>query len=94
MVRGYFLAPVHPLPSLLPDWGFIFSKVGMELRCQCINRESRFMKPKQIKNIELIPKGSHCAQVEVIASIKSGHHICLDPSAAWVKIVIQNILKR
>ncbi|XP_041117668.1 interleukin-8-like [Polyodon spathula] len=68
--------------------------IGMELRCQCINRESRFMKPRQIKNIELIPKGPHCAQAEVIASLKSGHHICLDPSAAWVKIVIQKVLKR
>ncbi|XP_069486720.1 interleukin-8-like [Ambystoma mexicanum] len=65
-----------------------------ELRCQCINTEAKPFSNKQIANIELTPHGAHCPQVEVIATLKSGSLICLDPEAKWVKLIIRSILHR
>ncbi|XP_066575850.1 uncharacterized protein LOC136766341 [Amia ocellicauda] len=71
---------------------FTFSREGLNLRCQCINKESRFVNPKQMKSIQLIPEGPHCKHTEILALLKTGNLICLDPSAAWVKIVMKKIL--
>ncbi|XP_043917885.1 interleukin-8-like [Protopterus annectens] len=65
----------------------------MELRCQCINKESRFIHPKNMKNVELIPSGPHCKDVEVIITVKSGIQVCVDPQAPWVKKIINRILE-
>ncbi|XP_043917883.1 growth-regulated alpha protein-like [Protopterus annectens] len=66
--------------------------LGVDLRCQCINTISDFIPPKNMANIEIIPKGPHCSIVEVIATLKSSHLICLNPNAKWVKTVIEKIL--
>ncbi|XP_041082701.1 interleukin-8-like [Polyodon spathula] len=73
--------------------GMSLKSIGLELRCQCIEKESRFIHPRQIQNVELFPSGPHCKDAEVIATMKSGHQICLDPNARWVKIVIERILE-
>ncbi|KAJ1206015.1 hypothetical protein NDU88_001430 [Pleurodeles waltl] len=65
-----------------------------ELRCRCINTESKPFSNKQIANIELIPHGPHCVKVEIIATLKSGTLICLDPEAKWVKRIIHSMLHR
>ncbi|OCU00045.1 hypothetical protein XELAEV_18005827mg [Xenopus laevis] len=67
------------------------SRTG-ELRCLCIKTESKPIHPKHIKNIEMIPKGPHCKNVEVIATLTSGDDICLEPTAPWVKRIIEKIL--
>ncbi|XP_041077365.1 interleukin-8-like [Polyodon spathula] len=73
--------------------GMSLKSIGLELRCQCIQKESRFIHPRQIQNVELFPSGPHCKDAEVIATLKSGHQICLEPTAHWVKIVIKKILE-
>ncbi|OCT97276.1 alveolar macrophage chemotactic factor [Xenopus laevis] len=63
-----------------------------ELRCLCIKTESKLIHPKHIKNIEVIPNGPHCKNVEVIVTLTNGQDICLEPSAPWVKKIIDKIL--
>ncbi|XP_062901125.1 interleukin-8-like [Mobula hypostoma] len=67
------------------------SKVS--LRCQCINTNSKFIHPKQMENIEIIPSGPHCAKTEIIVILKNGSSVCLNPEAHWVKKIIQMITK-
>ncbi|XP_030048001.1 platelet basic protein [Microcaecilia unicolor] len=67
------------------------SRMGMELRCQCIKTESNFIHPHNIQIVELYPSGAQCANVEVIATLKDGQRVCLDPSAPWVRKIIQKI---
>ncbi|XP_039613991.1 interleukin-8-like [Polypterus senegalus] len=66
---------------------------GIELRCQCIKKESRFIHPRRLLNVELFPSGPHCKDAEVIASLKTGEKICLEPTAPWVKLIIKKILE-
>ncbi|XP_033891758.3 interleukin-8-like [Acipenser ruthenus] len=73
--------------------GMSLKSIGLELRCQCIKKESRFIHPRQIRNVELFPSGPHCKDAEIIATLKSGDQICLEPTARWVKIVIKKILE-
>ncbi|XP_069781254.1 interleukin-8-like [Narcine bancroftii] len=64
------------------------------LRCQCINTNSKFIHPKRMENIEIIPSGPHCSEVEIIAILKNGSSVCLNPEAHWVKKIIDIITKR
>uniref|UniRef100_W5N751 Chemokine interleukin-8-like domain-containing protein n=1 Tax=Lepisosteus oculatus TaxID=7918 RepID=W5N751_LEPOC len=73
--------------------GMALKSLGTELRCQCINKESRFIHPKRIQNVELFPSGPHCGNAEVIATMKTGKKICLEPTAPWVKILIKAIME-
>ncbi|XP_077332547.1 interleukin-8-like [Lithobates pipiens] len=65
---------------------------AQELRCQCIKTESKQISGKHFLNLEVIPKGPHCKHVEVIATMKSGLQVCLEPSAPWVKKIIDKFL--
>uniref|UniRef100_A0A8C3HTD0 C-X-C motif chemokine n=1 Tax=Chrysemys picta bellii TaxID=8478 RepID=A0A8C3HTD0_CHRPI len=65
-----------------------------ELRCQCLQTETAVIHPKRIAYVELIPEGPHCGVPEVIATTTHGKKVCLDPTARWVKIVINKILNR
>ncbi|XP_032873157.1 interleukin-8-like [Amblyraja radiata] len=62
------------------------SKVS--LRCQCINTHSKFIHPRRMENIKIIPSGPHCSRVEIIAILKNGSLVCLNPNAVWVKKII------
>ncbi|NXI38381.1 IL8 protein, partial [Galbula dea] len=65
-----------------------------ELRCQCVGTHSKFIHPKFIQNVNLIPSGPHCKNVEVIATLRDGREVCLDPTAPWVKLIIKAILDK
>ncbi|XP_009694620.1 PREDICTED: uncharacterized protein LOC104158616, partial [Cariama cristata] len=69
-------------------------KLAAELRCHCIQTVTGLMLPKHLANVEIIPKGPHCNAVEIIATLKNGQQICLDPQAKWVKMLINRILHR
>ncbi|XP_069486408.1 interleukin-8-like [Ambystoma mexicanum] len=73
--------------------GMSLGRMGTELRCQCIKTESRIIHPKHIQTVEMIKSGAHCSNVEVIATLKSGQAVCLDPSAKWVERIIKRILE-
>ncbi|XP_069084055.1 interleukin-8-like [Pleurodeles waltl] len=82
------------LLSVAMTKGMSLARMGTELRCQCIKTESRIIHPKHIQTVELIQSGAHCSNVEVIATLKSGQAVCLDPSAKWVEKIIKRILER
>ncbi|XP_047422752.1 platelet basic protein [Sciurus carolinensis] len=64
----------------------------VELRCLCVKTISG-IHPSNIQNLEVIRPGAHCAKVQVIATLKDGRKICLDPQAPRVKKMIQKLLE-
>nr|XP_025041604.1 growth-regulated alpha protein-like [Pelodiscus sinensis] len=66
--------------------------LASELRCQCLQTMFDVIHPKRIARVELIPEGPHCEVPEVIATMKHGKKVCLDPAAPWVKLIITKIL--
>ncbi|XP_051054027.1 C-X-C motif chemokine 2 [Phodopus roborovskii] len=67
--------------------------VATELRCQCLKTISR-IDFKTIQSLKVTPPGPHCTQTEVIATIKDGQEVCLDPEAPLVRRIIQKILNK
>uniref|UniRef100_A0A8D2KSX9 C-X-C motif chemokine n=1 Tax=Varanus komodoensis TaxID=61221 RepID=A0A8D2KSX9_VARKO len=61
---------------------------GPEKRCLCIQKVSWMVPPRQISKVTIYPESPQCAVPEVIATLKSGREICLDPTAAWVRKVM------
>ncbi|KFQ32780.1 Interleukin-8 [Mesitornis unicolor] len=82
------------LISLLAAEGKALPRSAIELRCQCIGTHSKFIHPKFIHNVNLIPSGPHCKDVEVIATLTDGREVCLEPTAPWVKLIIKAILDK
>ncbi|KAM9678195.1 growth-regulated alpha protein-like [Trichechus inunguis] len=65
--------------------------VVSELRCQCV-KTVQGIPLKNIERVKVMSPGPHCAQTEVIATLKNGQDACLDPAAPMVKRIIQKIL--
>ncbi|NXU71037.1 IL8 protein, partial [Oreotrochilus melanogaster] len=70
------------------------ARMGTELRCQCIATHSKFIPPKAIQDVRLTQSGPHCKNVEVIATLKDGREVCLEPTAPWVQLIIKAILAK
>ncbi|ELK24959.1 Alveolar macrophage chemotactic factor 2 [Myotis davidii] len=64
-----------------------------ELRCVCLTPTHR-IRPQMIHHLEMVPAGPGCPNVEIIATMKKGNKICLDPEAHVVKKIIQKLLNR
>ncbi|XP_021144699.2 interleukin-8 [Columba livia] len=82
------------LISVLGTKGKALTRSVIELRCQCISTHSKFIHPKFIHNVNLIPSGPHCKNLEVIATLTDGREVCLEPTAPWVKLIIKAILDK
>ncbi|NXM63379.1 IL8 protein, partial [Illadopsis cleaveri] len=82
------------LISALGTQGEVVLRSAIELRCQCINTHSKFIPRKFIRNVNLIPSGPHCKNVEVIVTLTDGREVCLDPTAPWVRRGINIILDK
>ncbi|XP_054995991.1 platelet basic protein [Sorex araneus] len=67
-------------------------KKSLELRCLCVKTVSG-IHPSNIQNLEVMGAGAHCSQVEVIATLKNGKEVCLDPEAPVIKKIVQKILE-
>ncbi|KAM5191534.1 interleukin-8-like [Mantella aurantiaca] len=65
-----------------------------ELRCQCVTLESKQISTKLMANIQVIPSGPHCKNVEVIITLKDGKLVCVNPAAPWVERIIKLTLQR
>ncbi|XP_070623067.1 interleukin-8-like [Erythrolamprus reginae] len=74
--------------------GASLAQVGLELRCQCIETYSNPSLRGHIRSVNLINSGPHCSDIQVIATLKDGRKVCLDPIAPWVKRVITNLLEK
>nr|XP_006125459.1 interleukin-8-like [Pelodiscus sinensis] len=70
------------------------SQMASELRCQCISTHSKFIPPRNIQDVKLTQSGPHCQNVEIIATLKDGREVCLEPTAPWVKLIIKAILDK
>uniref|UniRef100_A0A8C6JFB5 Chemokine interleukin-8-like domain-containing protein n=1 Tax=Melopsittacus undulatus TaxID=13146 RepID=A0A8C6JFB5_MELUD len=67
---------------------------GKSFRCLCDSTHSNFIPPKAIQNVRLNQRGPHCQNVEIIATLRSGRPVCLEPSAPWVRLTVKAILAR
>ncbi|XP_062055203.1 interleukin-8 [Lepus europaeus] len=72
----------------------VLTRIGTELRCQCIKTHSTPFHPKFIKELRVIESGPHCANSEIIVKLVDGRELCLDPKEKWVQKVVQIFLKR
>ncbi|XP_041032624.1 interleukin-8-like [Carcharodon carcharias] len=65
---------------------------GMSLHCQCIKTTSKFIHPKAMENIAIIPSSPHCENVEISATLQNTNQFCLNPESAWVKKIINKMI--
>ncbi|XP_008841746.2 growth-regulated alpha protein-like [Nannospalax galili] len=65
--------------------------VAGELRCQCL-QTVQGIQLKSLQSVRMTPPGAHCTQTEVIATLKNGREVCLNPEAPMVQKIIQKIL--
>nr|ALG04566.1 interleukin 8 [Sylvilagus floridanus] len=72
----------------------VLTRLGTELRCQCIKTHSTPFHPKFIKELRVIESGPHCANSEIIVKLVDGRELCLDPKEKWVQKVVQIFLNR
>ncbi|KAK1174973.1 interleukin-8-like [Acipenser oxyrinchus oxyrinchus] len=72
----------------------VLGRAGITFRCQCIQTSSHFIHPVHFADIQMIPAGPHCINLEMIVQLKSGQKVCLNPGANWVKRIIKRILNR
>uniref|UniRef100_A0A3P9NWP9 Chemokine interleukin-8-like domain-containing protein n=1 Tax=Poecilia reticulata TaxID=8081 RepID=A0A3P9NWP9_POERE len=62
----------------------------VNLRCRCITKERKPI-GRHILVLEVHPASSHCAEVQIIATLKKDKRkVCLDPEAPWVIRVLKN----
>ncbi|XP_009871642.1 PREDICTED: interleukin-8 [Apaloderma vittatum] len=74
--------------------GRTLARMGTELRCQCVATHSKFIPPRSIQDVKLTQSGPHCKNVEVIATLKDGREVCLEPTAPWVQLIVKAILAK
>ncbi|KAM8800599.1 platelet factor 4-like isoform 2-T4 [Rhynchonycteris naso] len=63
-----------------------------DLQCVCAKTTSR-IHPKRIINLEVIGAGPHCPTSQMIATLRKGEKICLDPHAPIYKNIIKKLTK-
>ncbi|NXQ53342.1 IL8 protein, partial [Anthoscopus minutus] len=63
-------------------------------QCQCISTHSKFIPPKTIQDVRLSRRGPHCKKVEIIATLKDGREVCVEPTAPWVGLTVKALLAR
>ncbi|XP_025840881.1 platelet basic protein-like [Vulpes vulpes] len=80
------------IPSTAGETKGVDCERFLELRCLCTKTVSG-IHPSNIQNLEVLRAGPHCANVEVIATLKNGKRICLDPEAPKIKRIVQKILE-
>ncbi|XP_028362007.2 growth-regulated protein homolog [Phyllostomus discolor] len=67
--------------------------VANELRCQCLQTLQR-INPKLIQSVKVTVPGASCDQTEVVATLKNGQAVCLNPEAPPVKKIIEKMLNK
>ncbi|XP_059194259.1 C-X-C motif chemokine 5-like [Centropristis striata] len=59
-------------------------------RCVCLSTEKKPI-GRFIGMVEVIPVNSYCDTIQIIATLKKGGKVCLDPDARWVKKVLEKL---
>nr|XP_017535630.2 platelet factor 4 isoform X1 [Manis javanica] len=60
--------------------------------CVCVRTTSR-VRPKHVTSLEVIKAGLHCPTPQLIASLKNGSKLCLDPQTPLHKKIIKKLLE-
>ncbi|NWY36960.1 IL8 protein, partial [Sylvia atricapilla] len=63
-------------------------------QCQCISTHSKFIPPKTIQDVRLSRRRPHCKNVEIIATLKDGREVCVEPTAPWIQLTVKALLAR
>ncbi|XP_032080208.1 interleukin-8-like [Thamnophis elegans] len=63
-------------------------------RCKCLRVVSMFFGPKQVKAIQVIPRGIHCRRTEVIFTLINRWKYCVHPDTPWVISLLQKLTQR
>ncbi|XP_036783425.2 platelet factor 4-like isoform X2 [Manis pentadactyla] len=63
-----------------------------DLGCVCVRTTSR-VRPKHVTSLEVIKAGLHCPTPQLIASLKNGSKLCLDPQTPLHKKIIKKLLE-
>ncbi|XP_068398925.1 growth-regulated protein homolog alpha-like [Eschrichtius robustus] len=67
--------------------------VVTELRCRCL-QTLQGIHFKNIQSVQVTPPGPQCGQTEVVATLKTGQEVCLNPEAPMVKKIINKMLNK
>uniref|UniRef100_G1QBU7 C-X-C motif chemokine n=1 Tax=Myotis lucifugus TaxID=59463 RepID=G1QBU7_MYOLU len=65
--------------------------VATELRCQCLET-MKGIHPRVIQSVKVTSPGPHCDRTEVIATLKNGQKVCLNPESPLVKKILDKML--
>nr|XP_030128109.3 interleukin-8-like [Taeniopygia guttata] len=63
-------------------------------QCQCISTHSKFIPPKTVQDVRLSRRGPHCKNVEIIAVLRDGREVCVEPTAPWIQLTVKALLAR
>ncbi|XP_075853937.1 C-X-C motif chemokine 6 [Microcebus murinus] len=66
--------------------------VVRELRCVCLHTAPRGVRPRNIAGLQVMAPGPQCPRTEVVASLRDGSEVCLDPGAPLIKKIIKKYL--
>ncbi|XP_014402087.1 PREDICTED: growth-regulated protein homolog gamma-like [Myotis brandtii] len=64
-----------------------------ELRCQCL-QTLQGIHPRNIQSVKVTSPGPHCDRTEVIATLKNGQKVCLNPASPLVKKILDKMLNK
>uniref|UniRef100_G1Q3X8 Multifunctional fusion protein n=1 Tax=Myotis lucifugus TaxID=59463 RepID=G1Q3X8_MYOLU len=98
LLLGLLLLPAvvaqeSPLPPSVPLPPNSYAEEGDgDLQCMCVKTSAR-VHPKHIASLEVIRAGLHCPTSQMIATLKNGKKICLDPNAPIYKKIIKKLMK-
>ncbi|XP_060702612.1 C-X-C motif chemokine 6-like [Hemiscyllium ocellatum] len=81
----FIILAILMLSGQLTD-GRAIGAVKFDLRCHCI-RSVLGIPRKYIKKLEIIPAGPHCAKVQIIATLRKGRKVCVNPKADSIKMI-------
>nr|ABS84093.1 RhUL146b [macacine betaherpesvirus 3] len=67
-----------------------YHQTEAELRCQCLH-VTRGIRPSNIKDITITKPNAGCDRKEIIATLKNGKQVCLDPEAPMMKKLLSKV---
>ncbi|XP_034287111.2 C-X-C motif chemokine 13 [Pantherophis guttatus] len=63
-------------------------------RCKCLKQISGFFGLRQVKRIQVIPRGIHCRRTEIIFTLINEWKYCVNPDTPWVISLLKKLTKR
>eukprot|EP00079_Xenopus_tropicalis_P012964 XP_002940621.1 PREDICTED: C-X-C motif chemokine 10-like [Xenopus tropicalis] len=67
---------------------------GGNRRCLCKRHVAKRFDLRSLKKVAVFPISPGCENVEIIATLKSGQHICIDPESKSINKLIFALKKK